>query len=131
MVCFGYVRYSPMSVPHLNPIGSGREEIRIITVCPMCQAKYHPLASRVVAEQDDKHLLYLECRQCGSAVVALVTADDTGVDSIGMLTDLSSQEVLEIANVPAVTADDVIELHQAFNQPEYLQLILRRKPVPV
>jgi uncharacterized Zn finger protein len=118
-----------MNNDHPTPPSSGREELRIITACPMCMAAYHPLASRVIAQRGEHHLLYLECRQCGSAVVAFITADAGGVDSIGMLTDLTSDELLEIGHLPTITADDALDLHQWFNQSDTIQLTLGREKV--
>lgn len=115
-----------MSIPYLTPSGTDREELRIIAVCPICQTKYHPLASRVVAQRGEHHLLHLECRRCGSAVVAFVTASETGNDSIGMLTDLTSEELLGVVGQSPVTSDDALDLHQ-WNNHHTIQLTLRRE----
>lgn len=86
--------------------------------------------ARVIAERDDSHLIFVECRQCGSAVVAFVTTDQTGVSSVGMVSDLTRHEVLPSTAVAAVSEDDVLDLHNYFQQSLSAQLILRRGIAP-
>lgn len=77
----------------------------------MCHAQYNPLKTQIVAERDDAHLLYLECRHCGSAVVALVTTGSNGLTSVGAVTDLTSREVATMPTNDVVTHDDVLDLY--------------------
>ncbi|MBI2984723.1 MAG: hypothetical protein HYY50_03815 [Candidatus Kerfeldbacteria bacterium] len=91
--------------------------MQILTACPLCQANYNPLKTQIMAERDDAHLLYLECRQCGSSVVAVVTTGSSGLSSIGTVTDLTSQEVA--AFQADVTADDVVDLYAWMKQGDH------------
>ncbi len=90
---------------------SGRD-LQILTVCPQCQATYNPLKTQIMAERDDAHLLYLECRQCGSAVVAVVTTGMSGLSSVGTVTDLTSQELIDLPARQSVSIDDVLEMYR-------------------
>lgn len=91
--------------------GSG-SNLQILAACPLCQAHYNPLKMHIMAERDDAHLLYLECRQCGSAVMAVVTTGATGLNSVGTVTDLTSQEVYSFQGREPVTHDDVISCYE-------------------
>ena len=99
-----------MFADYNQPSGQGKD-IQILTSCPLCQANYNPLKTQIVAERDDAHLLYLECRQCGSAVMAVVTNGLSGLSSVGTVTDLTSAELSTFQNQRSVTEDDVIELY--------------------
>ena len=90
---------------------SGRD-MQILTVCPLCHANYNPLKTQIVAERDDAHLLYLECRQCGSSVVAVVTTGVGGLSTIGAVTDLSSHELASWQDKEEIGLDDVIDLYR-------------------
>lgn len=79
--------------------------------CPLCQSRYQSSQARVLAEKEDAYLLHVPCEQCGSAVVALIFANNFGVNSVGMLTDLTGDEVLS-ANREVVTADDVLHVYE-------------------
>lgn len=110
-----------------TPSNSGRSELHVLSACPLCQTAYHPLTTRIVAERDDAHLFYLECRQCGSAVVAIVTTGSAGVSSVGALTDLTSAEVLTASIDRVVTTDDVVDLYDWLESQPSIQLTLRRE----
>ena len=84
----------------------------ILSACPLCKAHYNPLKTQIMAERDDAHLLYLECRQCGSAVMVVVTTGMTGLTSVGTVTDLTSQEVQDFQTQLPVTCDDALDLYQ-------------------
>lgn len=99
--------------------GSGRD-LQILSTCPLCHAQYNPLKTHIVAARDDAHLLYLECRHCGSAVVAVVTTNPGGLTSIGAVTDLTSREVAAMPAHHPVTHDDVIELYGWLAQDEHV-----------
>lgn len=107
--------------------GSRRGDLNILATCPSCRASYHPLQTRIVAERDDEHLLFLECRQCGSGVVALVTTGVSGVSSVGTLTDLTSSEVGHLALEHTITTDDVLDFHVFINSDSTVSSILRRE----
>lgn len=94
------------------PQTPGGRDLYILSACPLCKAHYNPLKTQIMAERDDAHLLYLECRQCGSAVMAVVTTGMTGLTSVGTVTDLTSQELLDFQTQPAVTCDDALDLYQ-------------------
>lgn len=106
--------------------GAGRD-LQILTACPLCHANYNPLKTEIMAEREDAHLLYLVCRQCSSAVVAVVTTGGTGVSTYGMVTDLTSQEVAASSWVTAVGEDDVLALHGWLDQDDHLKGLLRRE----
>ncbi len=95
---------------HAQSTGSGNH-MQILTACPLCQANYNPLKTQIMAERDDAHLLYLECRQCGSSVVAVVTTGVGGLSSVGTVTDLTSHEIVAFQDKADVSSDDVLDLY--------------------
>ncbi|MBI5467170.1 MAG: hypothetical protein HY975_03075 [Candidatus Kerfeldbacteria bacterium] len=106
--------------------GTGRD-LQILTACPLCHANYNPLKTEIMAEREDAHLLYLVCRQCGSAVVAVVTTGGTGLNTYGMVTDLTSQEVAASSWLTSVSEDDLLDLHRWLDHDEHLTGLLGRE----
>ena len=82
--------------------------------CPLCKARYQPNLAKIIAEKEDAYLLHVPCAKCHSAVVALVSASAFGVSSVGVLTDLTSDEVLA-ANRGPISSDDVLDLYRAIS----------------
>lgn len=92
----------------------------LITNCPVCNVRFDPLEARVIKERENAHLVYIKCRHCSSAILAVIVANSSGISSVGLITDLSSDDVLKFESVPAINCDDVIEVHQFLNQERVL-----------
>ncbi len=80
--------------------------------CPLCQTRYQPSLAKVLAEREDAYLLHVPCAKCHSAVVALIVTNMFGVNSVGILTDRTPEEVLSVQH-QFVDADDVLAMYQA------------------
>ena len=106
---------------------SGGSNPHLLTSCPMCQTAYQPLTTRVIAERNEDHLLYFECRHCGSAMVAMVTAEAAGLSSASAITDLTSGEILTTSAEAPILADEVIDLYAYLQKQPSLYQILRRE----
>src|SRR3989344_4074850 len=89
-----------------------QEGFRLMAHCPLCQTRYQPNMAKVLAEKEDAYLLHVPCSKCHSAVVALIITNMFGVNSVGILTDLTSEEVLSMQH-QFVGADDVLDMYQA------------------
>ncbi len=92
---------------------SGGEGLRIISFCPLCNSHTNPLAARVLDQNAEAHLLYINCPRCGSSIVALVVTGGMGLNSVGLITDLTAEDVLRFRGVGRVTHDEVLELFAA------------------
>ncbi len=86
---------------------------RLISYCPLCERSYEsPLRAKILDERDGAHLVHLQCSSCGSSVVALVLTSSLGITSVGLITDLTGEDVLRFKDQLSVAVNDVIELHQ-------------------
>ncbi len=88
------------------------EGLRLISHCPLCESRYSPLEAKVVEEREGVHLVYIKCRKCLSSVIALILSSNLGVSSVGLVTDLSFDDLIKFKDAPNITIDEVIELHQ-------------------
>ncbi len=95
--------------------------------CPLCESAFQPVQSHVLAVQNDAHLLYLQCRRCGTASLAIVTARPDGVSTVGAMTDLTPAEVVDRSDQHSVSEDDVIDFSEAFIANEDRMQIFRRE----
>lgn len=109
--------------PKNNPY-MPNEGLKLISYCPLCNMQYNPLSAKILDERDDAHLVHVECRKCGSLIVALVLTGGIGISSVGLVTDLTSDDVLKFKDVEDVQLDDVIELHAALGQDEFVAALL-------
>lgn len=95
-----------------------QESLRLISYCPVCDTSYNPMEARVIDERDDKHLMHIRCKKCAHAILALVLTSGMGVSSMGLLTDLTVDDVMKFRNAEAITVDDVIAFHQLLEKRE-------------
>ncbi|MBN1778905.1 MAG: hypothetical protein JW816_01670 [Candidatus Buchananbacteria bacterium] len=97
------------------------ESLKVVSsYCPVCNSKYNPVEAKILEERNDSHLIHIKCRNCSASIVALVIVGNMGVSSIGMVTDLQSDEVLKFKSSRPVTADEVLDFHQTISQFEKL-----------
>ena len=99
-----------------------QEGLRLMARCPLCQTRYQSSLVKVIAEKEDAYLVHVLCAKCRGAVIALVFANFFGVTSVGVLTDLESDEVL-LAQQRAVDADDVLDLYRLLRDGSFSELI--------
>lgn len=100
-----------MPQQYLDAFFSGDGDLRVLTACPFCNTSYTVRAARVLAQKDDAHVVHIECRNCGGSIVALILAGNLGAQSVGVVTDLTRDEVAQYSAATPVNADDVLGLH--------------------
>jgi hypothetical protein len=95
-----------------NPMMPFQDQMQIISNCPVCNSRNFPAQIRILAERENAHVLHIRCRKCHSNLLVLVTFGQQGVISTGLLTDLTSDEVLRFGQGRPVSSDDLIELYE-------------------
>lgn len=96
------------------------ESLKTISNCPVCNNRYNPVEARILIEKDDAHLIYIKCRNCQTAVLAVILANNLGISSVGLVTDLSSDDILRLQKAKPISSDQVIEMHQFLTKEKVL-----------
>lgn len=95
--------------------------------CPVCGTKL--LKGNMIDDQDDVYLSHHECKKCKHCSLALVFQSHVGISSVVSVTDLCFEDVMRMRSGRAVSADDVLgvhemmksdEVHKLFEQPRRL-----------
>jgi hypothetical protein len=90
-----------------------QDGLRMISYCPLCESSYNPMEAKVLGEKEDGHLLHIRCKKCWNSILALVLVSSVGVSSVGLVTDLTFEDVVRFREMPReVTVDDVITIHE-------------------
>ena len=101
------------------------ENLKLVSVCPLCNAEKDAIKTQVVDENNDAHLIHMQCGECGSAVVALVVHASNGLNS-GMLTDLTYADVGKFRSAAPIEIDDTLEFFEALqDQEEFLKQLVK------
>ncbi len=102
------------------------EGLRFMSVCPFCSSKDAPTDSKIIDSRDDSHVVHLTCKRCGQAILVQVRSSGVGVQCIGIVTDLSEEDAKKLLNDRSVDIDDVLDVHEALNNEEFLRNIRER-----
>jgi hypothetical protein len=88
------------------------ESLKMLSVCPVCHKKFDKINAKIVDETDEAHLIHLNCPHCSGAMLALVFTSGFGATSMGLVTDLSINDLKKYKDLHSVDANDVLEMHQ-------------------
>jgi len=81
-------------------------------VCPICRKKLKISNSNIVDRDNNANLYYVECKNCDSSVMlAVFPMKDGIVTTMGILTDISHEDLNLIKNSEPVTTDNVLALY--------------------
>jgi len=92
-----------------------------ILKCPVCGQRYTPEQTKIIDNGDDKPLLgksllvHTDCEKCKSSVVFSIAIEGPEIFSIGMVTDLTSQDTTKFKNARPITPDEVLATHEFLN----------------
>ena len=92
------------------------EGLKLVSFCPVCETRYNPMEAKLLGEQGETHFLHVQCRKCQHSILAMVLMNHVGASSVGLLTDLSYDDVVRVKAGSWVSVDDVIEVHQLFDE---------------
>jgi hypothetical protein len=98
-----------------NAVGSyhfSPEGLKLVSKCPVCSEQYQPFQASIVEEKDEAQLVHIQCRKCASAIVALIVNGQMGLTSVGVITDLSSNDVERFKDAPSITEQDLFTAFQ-------------------
>lgn len=104
----------------MSSTNSWHDGLRIVSYCPLCEAKFNPMEARVLGEDGETHLLHVRCRSCSNAILALVLVTKAGVSSVGLVTDLSYDDVVKFKAEGRVSVDDILDVHRALESGDLL-----------
>ena len=92
---------------HFSPEG-----LKLISKCPLCSELYQPFQASIVEEKDEAQLVHIECRKCQSSIVALIVNGQLGLTSVGLITDLTSEDVENFKDAQPLSEEDVFQTFQ-------------------
>lgn len=96
--------------PHVPPFN--HNILRFNVRCPICSNMYDLQKLRILGERDQQVLAYIDCAVCGTALLSILSMTPSGMTAQGLVTDLTIDEVVDSEEWPAVSMNDVLELHE-------------------
>lgn len=113
-----------------------KKHVSDLLFCPVCQKRQQALSVRLIAGEEETSLSHATCPSCQSSFLYVLKAQLDGAISVGMVTDLLSEDIPQLLEHP-VSADDILALHAWLalpwktNQPFLSQKAAQNSQVPI
>ncbi len=95
------------------------ETLKLVTYCPLCETKHSSTEAKVLDENDGAKLVHIQCKKCSASVVAVVFQNALGMSTVGVVTDLTSTDVLKFREHENVNSDDVLNALDRLRKEKY------------
>ncbi len=82
--------------------------------------------AQMVGSSGETQLMYVQCRVCHHSLLTLVLQNGELVSSVGLVTDLSLEDLFRIPKQKSVSIDDVLLAHRSFGNKEYIRKMIKR-----
>src|SRR3990167_4098474 len=92
------------------------ENLKLVSYCPLCENKHNATEAKILDENEGAKLVHIKCKKCYTSVVAIVFQNALGMSSVGVITDLTSEDVMKFRENEDITSDDVLALHEMLNK---------------
>jgi hypothetical protein len=103
---------------------SWREALKFINRCPICSSLYDTNDAKLFSRNETATLVHLTCNKCSSYFVAMVLLMGQGVSSVGMITDLSFDDVKRLYNTQPFTTDEIIDAHEEMQTNTFIHSLI-------
>ena len=93
--------------------------------CPVCSTSYHLSAIFLIENRKESRLFHATCSECAHAMMALVVDSQVGTSSVGMITELSATELVNVRSKEALSDNDLLSFSAALrnNEKDFLYLM--------
>lgn len=101
------------------------DDLKVISNCPLCGARYNPMKADILEENEEAHLIHITCNKCRVSVLAMILHTSMGMSSVGLVTDLTPEDVLKFKNKKDISADDIINFHKKLLKKDSFKELIR------
>jgi len=99
----------------------GSDTLKMLSYCPLCNKEHPSSDANMLGTEGDMCVWHIRCRFCSNSMLALVLKNKDLVSSLGIVTDLSCEDVSRIVRQSSVSLDDVLRTHITMSSSQYLK----------
>lgn len=88
------------------------EKLRLMRKCPFCEYDYDAKKVVVLEENNESSLVHVTCSDCNSSILHIVLSTQIGLNTMGIITDLTAEEVMRLKHSPGITEDTLLGFHK-------------------
>lgn len=99
--------------------------LKLISTCPVCKKKHFPADINLIEEQEEIHLFHVRCKLCSSCILVFVNFGEQGVNVVGVLTDLQSNEVDKFLSQGQINSDQVLSIYKKLKNNQLIKEVCK------
>ena len=103
-------------MPAMSESDLWSEGLKLVSFCPVCETRTDGMNAQTLGQEGETHLLHIQCFKCQNTFLSLVLVHQIGATSVGLLTDLSYEDVHRFHSDQAISINDVIKTHVLFSR---------------
>lgn len=84
----------------------------ILAKCTVCRSVFDRSEFIVLEDQARKTTFHVTCGKCNTSSLIFLSAAQGGAVGLGIVTDLNKEEAVKMFGREAVSADEIIDMHQ-------------------
>lgn len=85
--------------------------------CPYCQAVINPDYFEIFDCTPNGMMYIVQCRSCHYSLYGSFVLTPDGMNSVGILTDLTKEDILKFQHQEPISSDDVLVLYEMWKRP--------------
>jgi|SRR3989339_1595022 len=89
-----------------------QQTLKLINHCPICGKDYSDKKVELFLNKKNAQMIHITCGQCGSYFIAMVMVFGKGISTVGMVTDLSFEDIKRLHAKQPIEVDEIIDFHQ-------------------
>lgn len=95
-----------------------------LTKCPLCRKEYGNFNITILDQKRGRATLHLACEYCQTASLVFVVVNQSGILSLGTVTDVTKEEARRVMNRDAVSSDEVVEIYERLKKTGRLEELI-------
>ncbi|PIT87289.1 MAG: hypothetical protein COU31_03690 [Candidatus Magasanikbacteria bacterium CG10_big_fil_rev_8_21_14_0_10_40_10] len=89
-----------------------KKSLKLLDQCPICGQNYSSKTIKLFLEEKNAHLVHITCSACHSYFVAIILEMGRGISTLGMITDLSYDDLARLRHKQPIGLDESLEACQ-------------------
>jgi hypothetical protein len=98
------------------PAGRHGNSADILARCTVCNSSFDQSSFISLEEKEQKTTFHVTCAKCSTSSIIFLSLSQSGVAGLGIATDLDKEEAVRMFGRDAVSADEVIDMHQLMSK---------------
>ena len=87
------------------------ENLKPFMRCPVCRKKYAPVLALPITDEEGQATVHLTCPSCRISSMVFISENPWGIASVGVLTDLKSEEAKQYFGKDVISLDAVLDTY--------------------